>query len=67
MSVLIKDMTMPNCCMVCPFSEHGSIDEWEYFCILTHDHVGNFDDKKWRKNWRPKNCPLEEIKETGNE
>ena len=61
MGVYVKGMEMPKNCMGCRFHENGTIDEWEMFCEITHDRVGNFDDKKWNKEWKPKDCPLVEL------
>lgn len=60
MSILIN-MEMPSSCMGCRFKDYGTIDEWEMFCEITHEYVGNWDDKKWQKEWKPKNCPLTEL------
>lgn len=61
MGIYIKSMEMPSGCISCPFTSHGSIDEFEYYCDLTWVFVGKWGEKKINK--RHKDCPLMELKE----
>lgn len=61
MSVLIKDMKMPESCLACPMREQGTIHEWELYCGLTGDYIGHWDDKSLNNGHRPDVCPLVEV------
>lgn len=61
MSVLIKDMKMPESCLACSMREQGTIHEWELYCGLTGDYIGHWDDKSLNNGHRPDVCPLVEV------
>lgn len=61
MSILIKGMEMPKTCIECMFSEHGSINEFEYWCKLTGSRLGAWGDKQMWEDMRAADCPLIEI------
>lgn len=61
MSVLIKGMDTPKGCAWCYFCEHGSINEFEFFCGLTNSRIGKmFDETSWQ-DMRAADCPLIEV------
>ena len=57
MSVLIKDMKMPKCCLECPFED---LPEFDSYCIA----IGNEFIGEWEGlgMYKPDWCPLEESK-----
>ena len=61
MSILIKGMEMPKTCIECMFSEHGSINEFEYWCALTGSWLGAWGDKQMWEYMRAADCPLIEV------
>lgn len=58
MSLLIKDLQMPECCEECPCFRHDSLEGIHaYQCNLT------LKSYAWLELKRPDDCPLEEVTE----
>lgn len=68
MSVLIKDMSMPDTCLYCPLchiGQNGSYDHCEYF----FDKVDDLDEYSFQSadmEDRPDFCPLVEVNDSIN-
>ena len=62
--VAIKNFKLPKSCMICPFSLHERINEWQYYCMLTQRHLGSVrnGNAKWLSE-RRSFCPLVEMDE----
>ena len=62
MTIIIKDMDMPECCTKCPIAKYEyDFDTFE--CPLTSRLEYMSDDDSWNQmsNGRFEDCPLEEV------
>lgn len=60
MSVLVKDMKMPGCCLECPFEDSPEFDS---YCIATgYEFIGKWEDLG---SYKPDWCPLQDAPTVG--
>jgi hypothetical protein len=58
MSVKIKDMSLPDNCVVCPLCLLDSYG-WKRFCFATGKEI----DISWDSSGRSDDCPMEEVED----
>ena len=60
MDILVKGMTMPKDCPMCPLSHWDKLDRLTG-CELVNRHVPKSDQEYWMSDRRPEWCPLIEF------
>lgn len=64
MSVLIKDMKMPEGCITCMFQSESLFNS-TMWCVWLDDPLGDYT--KCDEKWRHPDCPLVEVAVTQSE